>query len=57
MIEQIKLTFSSKNKFYNKKENSPTKYYRIRSKLAFFKNFLRSHLRKPKDCVRKWMNV
>ena len=31
---------SSKNKFYDRKESSLTKHYRIRSKLTIFKKFL-----------------
>ena len=31
-------------KFYDRKESSLTKYYRIRSKLTVFENFLRSPL-------------
>ena len=43
IIELTKLRFSSKSKFYDKKESSLTKYYRIRSKLPVFfkKKFLR----------------
>ena len=33
----MKLTLSSENKFYDRKESSLTKYYRIRSK-QFLKN-------------------
>ena len=36
VIEQIKLTFSSENKFYDRKESSLTKCYHIRSKLTVF---------------------
>ena len=36
IIELTKLKFSSKSKFYDKKESSLTKYYRIRSKLPVF---------------------
>ena len=31
--EKIRLKFSSENKFYNRKESSLTKYYRISSKI------------------------
>ena len=39
----VKLTFFSKNKFYDRRKSSLTKYYCIRS-TSVFKNFLRSPL-------------
>ena len=42
IIESIKLVFSSKNKFFDRKDSSLTKYYRIKSKLAFFQ--INSHV-------------
>ena len=35
-VDYIKLASSSENKFYDRKESSLTKYYRIRSKLTVY---------------------
>ena len=51
IIEWIKLTLSSENKFCDKKESSLTKYYRIRSKLTV--NFLRTPLNTRLVSLRK----
>ena len=47
----MKLTLSSENKFYDRKESSLTKYYRIRSKLTVFFKFLTFYFKKLNKLV------
>ena len=44
IIEQIKLRFSPKNKFHDRKESSLTKYYLITIKLTAFLFFIKKNV-------------